>query len=126
VIQGGGYGYTPDDLPCISPQLTGYELGDLMDGVILASDDEVKEGARNLAKKEGIFCGFSSGANVSCCLKLLEFIQSHGSHHSDDVILHSDLNFDEFVRNGRQIRLVCLLPDSGMKYLSTSLYQHSK
>jgi cysteine synthase A len=54
--------------------------------------------ARRLAKEEGIFAGFSSGANVAAALQLL----------------------------GERCRgktVVVLLNDSGLKYLSTDLWE---
>lgn len=61
VIQGTGYGIVP---PSWDPALA--------DGFIAVSDDEVLETTRELAKKEGLFVGFSSGANVRAAIKLLE------------------------------------------------------
>ncbi len=82
----------------------GYSLQDLkflknirVDGYIQVSDDEAMGAARFLAKEEGLFGGFSSGANVAAALKLLR----------------GDLK-------GKSI--VVLLPDSGLKYLSTDLW----
>jgi len=47
---------------------------------------------------EGIFAGFSSGANVCAALKLLE-----GAEYGKNIVL--------------------TLNDSGLKYLSTDLYE---
>jgi cysteine synthase A len=86
-IQGGGYSIK--DLKY---------LRDLqVDGYIQVSDDEAMEAARRLAKEEGLFGGFSSGANVSAALQLLR----------------GDM---------RGKTIVVLLPDSGLKYLSTDLW----
>ncbi len=52
-IQGGGYSR---DLPFIDPAL--------VDGYLTVSSEEAAEGARALARLEGIFAGFSSGANL--------------------------------------------------------------
>ena len=52
---------------------------------------------RRLAKEEGIFAGYSSGANLAAALQLLR-----GKH-----------------RGGR---IAILLPDSGLKYLSADLW----
>jgi cysteine synthase A len=54
--------------------------------------------ARRLAKEEGIFSGFSSGANVAAAMELLQTICP-----------------------GKTIAV--LLSDSGLKYLSTDLWQ---
>ena len=86
-IQGGGYAM---QLPLVSAEL--------MDGVITVSDDNAIEMSRALAKYEGIFAGFSSGANVYAAITLLKEAEK-----------------------GKNI--VVLLSDSGLKYLSTDLYE---
>ena len=64
-----------------------------VDGCITIGDDEAVLAARRLAREEGIFAGFSSGANIAAALKILQ---------------------------GRTV--VTLINDSGMKYLSTALW----
>lgn len=60
-IQGGGYSMA---LPLLDQNLvTDY---------IHVTDEEATQVARELAKKEGIFAGFSSGANVAAALQLLK------------------------------------------------------
>jgi cysteine synthase A len=86
-IQGGGYSMT--DLPLIN--------NSHIDGYLHVSDEEAMDFARRLAKEEGIFGGFSSGANVAAAMQLLENEQK-----------------------GKTIAV--LLPDSGLKYLSTDLW----
>lgn len=83
-IQGGGYSMA--DLPLVRPQH--------VDGRIVVSDEEAIHAARRLAREEGIFAGFSSGANVAAALRLVE---------------------------GRTV--VTLINDSGMKYLTTDLWE---
>ncbi|MGI6253705.1 MAG: PLP-dependent cysteine synthase family protein [Aminivibrio sp.] len=85
-IQGGGYSR---DLPFIDP--------DLVEGYLMISDDEAAEGARALAKYEGIFAGFSSGANLQAAVSLLR-----GREKGNSIAF-----------------LAC---DSGLKYLSTDLF----
>lgn len=70
---------------------------DHIDGYLRVTDEEAMEVARRLAKEEGIFAGFSSGANVAAALQLLKT-----------------------TFKGKTI--VVLLPDSGLKYLSTDLW----
>lgn len=86
-IQGGGYCM---DLPLVDKAL--------IDGYVQITDDEARDTARKLAECEGIFAGFSSGANVCAALKLLAA--------------------DEKGKN-----IAVILNDSGLKYLSTDLYQ---
>jgi cysteine synthase A len=87
-IQGGGYAKT--ELALLNKEY--------VDGYLQVTDEEAMEVARRLAKEEGIFAGFSSGANVAAAMQLL--------------------------RNGHQGKTIAvLLPDSGLKYLSTDLWQ---
>ncbi len=87
-IQGGGY----------SMANLKYLKGVQIDGYLQITNDEAIETSRRLAQEEGIFTGFSSGANVAAALQLLK----------------GDLQ-------GKTI--VVLLPDSGLKYLSTDLWK---
>ena len=85
-IQGGGYSM---DLPFLER--------DLVSDYLSVSDNESIDAARSLAKKEGLFAGFSSGANVAAALKLLSGVEKNSS-------------------------IALLINDSGLKYLSTDLY----
>lgn len=87
-IQGGGY--SMPDLPMLNQEH--------IDGYLKVSDSEAVETARRLAREEGIFAGFSSGANVAAALRLL----------------NSPLV-------GKTV--VVLICDSGLKYLSTDLWE---
>jgi cysteine synthase A len=71
---------------------------DHVDGYIQVSDEDAIKISRRLAKEEGIFAGYSSGANVAAALQLLE---------------------NKF--KGRTV--ILLLNDSGLKYLSTDLWE---
>jgi cysteine synthase len=82
-IQGGGYFIR--DLPLLRPEW--------VTGRIKVSDEEAIAAARRLAREEGIFAGFSSGANLAAALRLA---------------------------GGRTV--VTVINDSGLKYLSTSLW----
>lgn len=86
-IQGGGYSM---ELPLLDK--------DLVTDYIHITDDEATKVARELAIKEGIFAGFSSGANVAAALKLLK-----GTEKGANIVL--------------------TINDSGLKYLSTDLYE---
>lgn len=87
-IQGGGY--SMPELSLIDPKH--------IDGYLQVTDEEAMEVTRRLAKEEGIFAGFSSGANVAAAMQLLR----------------TDCK-------GKTI--VVLLSDSGLKYLSTDLWE---
>ncbi len=86
-IQGGGYSMT--DLPLLDRSLIA--------GYVQVSDEQAIEGARTLAREEGVFGGFSSGAHLAAALDLLA-----GPERGATIVF-----------------LVC---DSGLKYLSTGLY----
>ena len=86
-IQGGGYAMR--DLPLLRPEH--------IDGYLKVSDEEAVAAARRLAKAEGIFAGFSSGANLAAALQLIR-----GSFRGKTVAI-----------------TIC---DSGLKYLSTDLW----
>jgi cysteine synthase A len=86
-IQGGGYAIADLDFLKQVP----------VDGYLTVSGDEARDTARALARSEGIFAGFSSGANVAAALQLLA-----GEMAGKTVAV-----------------LIC---DSGLKYLSTSLW----
>lgn len=85
-IQGGGY--------CLD---LAFLESDLVEDYLQVSDEEAIHTARQLAKKEGIFAGFSSGANVAAALKLLQ-----GPEKGSNIVL--------------------TINDSGLKYLSTDLF----
>jgi cysteine synthase A len=87
-IQGGGYSLP--DLPLLRP-------GNI-DGYLKVSDADAIRMTRRLAREEGIFAGFSSGANVSAAFQLLE---------------------NDF--KGKTVAV--LMCDSGLKYLSTDLWE---
>jgi cysteine synthase len=83
-IQGGGY--SMPILPLIHTEH--------IDGYLSVTDEEAMDAARELAKLEGIFAGFSSGANVAAARQLIA---------------------------GRTV--VVTINDSGLKYLSTELWR---
>ena len=68
------------------------------DGYIQVRDEDAVRIARRLAREEGIFAGFSSGANVAAALQLLD-----SAFRGKTVLV--------------------LLSDSGLKYLSTDLWE---
>lgn len=72
----------------------------LADGTLLVTDEDAMRWARELGRVEAIFGGFSSGANLAAAMQLLQASQ----------------NAPE------PARVVFLVNDSGLKYLSTDLW----
>lgn len=82
----------------------GYAMGELsfmdgapVDGYLSVTGSEARDTTRDLAREEGIFSGFSSGANVAAALRLLS-----GEMQGATIGV-----------------IIC---DSGLKYLSTDLW----
>jgi cysteine synthase A len=70
----------------------------LVDEIVPVKTGDAKEMTRRLAREEALFAGTSSGANVVAALEVAE-------------------------RLGPDARVVTLLADSGLKYLSTDVYR---
>ena len=87
-IQGGGYAIADLD----------FIRAEHVDGYLQVSDEEAIDAARRLAREEGIFAGFSSGANVAAPLQLLDGLC-------------------------KGMTVAVLICDSGLKYLSTDLWE---
>jgi cysteine synthase A len=77
--------------------LQGWD-SELIDGYLEIPDAVAVETARRLARIEGIFAGFSSGACVAAAERLL------ATEHAG-------------------ARIAVVLSDTGLKYLSTDLWQ---
>lgn len=71
----------------------------LVDKVVKMTDDEAFAGARELALKEGIFAGSSSGAALAAAKKL--------------------------INSGARGNIVMILPDRGDRYFSKHLYEQA-
>ncbi|MBO7121812.1 MAG: cysteine synthase family protein [Treponema sp.] len=69
----------------------------LVDQVVKVTDEDAITGCRELAKKEGIIAGFSSGAAFSAALK--------------------------FAKEGKKGNYVIVLPDRGDRYFSKGLFE---
>lgn len=70
----------------------------VVDEVMTVTGDEAFETARNLARDESILAGISSGAALAAALKLAKDPENEGK------------------------TIVCVLPDTGQRYLSTNLF----
>ena len=69
----------------------------IYDNIYIVSDEEAIRTAKDLASKEGIMCGISSGTNVAAALKLAEKL-------------------------GEGKTVVTILPDTAERYFSTPLF----
>ena len=70
---------------------------DIIDDLVLVSDDDACEAARRLVREEGILCGVSSGTNACAAIKIARQL-------------------------GPGKSVVTVLPDTGERYLSTCLF----
>ena len=87
VQMGIGDGLIPDILNC-----------DIFNDVCIVNDDEALQTSRDLASKEGIMCGISSGTNVAAALRLAKKL-------------------------GKGKTVVTVLPDTAERYFSTPLFR---
>jgi cysteine synthase len=87
-IQGIGAGFKPDVLKL-----------DLVDEIFKVTDDQALQTARQLAQKEGMLVGISSGAATYAAIEIAKRPENKGK------------------------LIVVILPDSGERYLSTVLFQ---
>ena len=71
----------------------------LLDRVVPVTQEKAEAAARRLGREEGVLAGFSGGAALSVALELAAMEENRGK------------------------TLVCLLPDSGERYLSSGLYR---
>jgi cysteine synthase len=88
-------GWSPD---FISPLTEQAVSAGLVDEVVPVAGAEALRLARELARKEGIFAGISSGATLAAALAVAR-------------------------RAAPGSRIVCMLPDTGERYLSTPLFE---
>ncbi|MBC8647897.1 MAG: pyridoxal-phosphate dependent enzyme, partial [Thermoanaerobaculia bacterium] len=84
-------GWTPDFIPAVLDR-------EIADEIVLVTDVEARDAARDLASKEGIFCGISSGGTFAAARKVAEKAPEGA------VVL-------------------AMLPDTGERYLSTILFE---
>ncbi len=70
---------------------------DIIDEIVVVTDEDAMDTARRLAREEGLFVGVSSGANVWASLEIAR-------------------------RLGKDVTVVTVLPDGGDRYLSTGIF----
>jgi cysteine synthase A len=87
-IQGLGAGFVPENLHT-----------NIVDEVVLVSDEEAFDWARRLHKEEGIFGGISSGGNMAAAAKVAARPEYKGK------------------------TIVVIMPSFGERYLSTPLFE---
>jgi cysteine synthase len=71
---------------------------EIIDEVITVADEDALNTAREVAKREGILCGISSGAAICAALSLARRPEN------------------------RDKQIVAILPSTGERYLSTKLF----
>ena len=71
---------------------------EIYDGVCIIKDEEAIQASKDLASKEGIMCGISSGTNVAAAMKLARKL-------------------------GKGKTVVTVLPDTAERYFSTPLFE---
>jgi cysteine synthase A len=84
-------GWTPDFIPTVLNR-------EVFDEIVTVTDLEARDRARDLAQREGIFCGLSSGGTFAAARKVAE-------------------------KAPRGSVILAMLPDTGERYLSTSLFE---
>jgi cysteine synthase A len=70
----------------------------LVDEILPVKTDDAQDMARRIAREEALFAGTSSGANVVAAIQVAQ-------------------------RLGPEAKVVTLMADSGLKYLSTDVYR---
>jgi len=88
-------GWTPDFIPRLAEDAVALKL---VDQVVPIDGQHALEMARELARQEGIFCGTSAGGTFSGALHIAKNAPAGST-------------------------ILCMLPDTGERYLSTPLFQ---
>ena len=85
-------GWTPDFIPTILEK-------EVIDKIVTVNDEASIKTAKDLAKKEGIFCGISSGATMQGAIQIAEGAPKNST-------------------------FCVMLPDTGERYLSSPLFEN--
>jgi len=88
-------GWTPDFIPKLTEDAVAMEL---IDEIMPIDGSHALKMTRQLARREGIFCGTSGGATFSGAIRLAEKAPPNST-------------------------ILCMLPDTGERYLSTPLFE---
>jgi cysteine synthase len=84
-------GWTPDFIPAVLDR-------EVADEILTVTDIEARDAARDLAAKEGIFCGISSGGTFAAAMKVAE-------------------------KAAKGTVILAMLPDTGERYFTTILFE---
>lgn len=87
-------GWTPDFIPKLASDAVSSKF---VDEVKLISGPRAIECSKQLAQQEGIFCGISAGATLATAIEVAESAEEGAN-------------------------ILCMLPDTGERYLSTPLF----
>ncbi len=88
-------GWTPDFIPKLAEDAVAMQL---IDQIVPIDGNHALEMTKQLARKEGIFCGTSGGATFSGAMKVAASAPPNST-------------------------ILCMLPDTGERYLSTPLFE---
>jgi cysteine synthase A len=88
-------GWTPDFIPKLAEDAVAM---DLIDQILPIDGNDALEMSKQLARKEGIFCGTSAGATFSGAMNVAKTAPPNTT-------------------------ILCMLPDTGERYLSTPLFE---
>ena len=88
-------GWTPNFVPQVLQNA--QKEGFVAHSIVPVSDDEAIAAARQLAQKEGLFCGVSAGGTFAAALKVAEKAEKGSA-------------------------ILAMLPDTAERYLSTPLF----
>jgi cysteine synthase A len=88
-------GWSPDFVSALTESAVSEQL---VDEIVPVSGDEAMNLSRRLAREEGIFAGTSSGATLAAALEIAR-------------------------RSPAGTNIVCMLPDTGERYMSTPLFE---